>query len=357
MSVQASIVKGIAELLLHHEYVIVPKFGGFVTRLQSAYFNATTQTLYPPAKKVSFNAQLKQNDGMLECWLQEQLSCTREEAGKELDLFSEYCHSILQIKKRLVFDTIGFFYLNFDGQLCFEPQAQHNFNLDSYGLSPVITNELQISMPKKETEFKDRVGVESFVSPENTGITTTIRPIKQYRKYALPTIAGLLLFGTMAWLISTNPVQQSLTAGFWNKSISTYKPITYPILKGIVVSNEAPTFVTNAEGYASLNIKDKTLVVNVAAEKTSTTQKTISSQNFKNSPFKIVVGCFSVANNATRLVKRLQDQHFKAFISGTNAKGMQIVSCGGYTTKEEALEQLPLVKNTCPNAWIMAAGQ
>ncbi len=355
MSVQASIVKGIAELLLHHEYVIVPKFGGFVTRLQSAYFNASNQTLYPPSKKVSFNAQLKQNDGMLECWLQEQLGCTREEAGKELDLFSEYCASLLQIKKRLVFDNIGFFYLNFDGQLCFEPQAQHNFSLDSYGLSPVITNELVIPATKKETEFKDRVVAEPIILNENKDMPKVVRSSKQLRKYALPTIAGLLLFGTMAWIISTNPVQQSLTAGFWNKSISTYKPITYPVLKGIVVSNESPTFVTNSEGYASLSIEDKTLVVNVAAEKESTSQKVITTRDFKNSPFKIVVGCFSVASNATRLVKRLKDQHFKAYISGTNAKGMQIVSCGGYTTKEEALEQLPLVKNTCPNAWIKAA--
>ncbi|MDI9342032.1 MAG: SPOR domain-containing protein [Sediminibacterium sp.] len=362
MSVQAIIIKGIEELLLHHDYVVVPNFGGFVTRRQPALFNHATQVLFPPSRKVSFNAQLRQNDGMLEYWLQKRLDCTKDKAVSELDQFAEYCHSLLQVKKRLTFGEIGFFYLNFDNVLCFEPSEQTNFNLDVYGLIPLPVSALPVpEQQPKPNIFKDRVPVrENQETPKTADPSPSQRVnASRYRKYAAMAVAGLALIGTMTFLIVSEPVHQALTAGFWGNKTVTYKPVVYSEITPLTTQSPLNTFVTNAEGFSTLNVNDKVLVVNMSPETTSDDIKKqgLTDHSYQNSPYKIVVGCFSIPDNATRLVKRLKAQHFKAFISGINAKGMQIVSCGGYLSKEAALSELPLVKQTCPAAWIMAPEQ
>jgi len=55
----------ISDLLYRHECEITPDFGGFVTNIKSAKINTFSNTFYPPYKQISFNAFLKENDGLL----------------------------------------------------------------------------------------------------------------------------------------------------------------------------------------------------------------------------------------------------------------------------------------------------
>jgi hypothetical protein len=60
-----------------------------------------------------------------------------------------------------------------------------------------------------------------------------------------------------------------------------------------------------------------------------------------------------VENNAERLIKELSGRNISAGISGTNAKGLHIVSCGGFDSKEDAANLLATIKSNYPNAWVM----
>lgn len=53
----------IEKLLLSHDCVIVPGIGGFVTRFEGSYVDG--DEICPPYRSVSFNSQLKDNDGLL----------------------------------------------------------------------------------------------------------------------------------------------------------------------------------------------------------------------------------------------------------------------------------------------------
>ena len=55
----------IGELLLRHNCVIVPSFGGFVAKRASATIDYTTGVMQPPKKSILFNRQLINNDGLL----------------------------------------------------------------------------------------------------------------------------------------------------------------------------------------------------------------------------------------------------------------------------------------------------
>lgn len=54
----------IRELLLDHDCVILPDFGGFIGNYVPAHYDSSNN-FYPPTKQISFNKQLCHNDGLL----------------------------------------------------------------------------------------------------------------------------------------------------------------------------------------------------------------------------------------------------------------------------------------------------
>lgn len=59
------LVKHIEYLLLDNDCVIIPQFGGFVTRHISSQYVEEEQLFLPPIRTVGFNLQLKEDDGLL----------------------------------------------------------------------------------------------------------------------------------------------------------------------------------------------------------------------------------------------------------------------------------------------------
>jgi hypothetical protein len=60
-----------------------------------------------------------------------------------------------------------------------------------------------------------------------------------------------------------------------------------------------------------------------------------------------------VKNNANRLIRQLKSQNIEAVISGQNARGLFVVSVGGFSTETEARNRLTRVKQDLPAAWIL----
>ena len=59
------IITHIERLLLVHDCVIVPKFGGFVLQTVSAVCNGEEHLFSPQRKEIVFNITLQHNDGLL----------------------------------------------------------------------------------------------------------------------------------------------------------------------------------------------------------------------------------------------------------------------------------------------------
>ena len=55
----------IGNLLLQHNCVVVPTFGGFVAQRVPARFDENSSSIHPPKKSVLFNKQLISNHGVL----------------------------------------------------------------------------------------------------------------------------------------------------------------------------------------------------------------------------------------------------------------------------------------------------
>ena len=83
-----TIAKHITELLYHHDCVILPDFGGFISNYHSAKIDTHRKLIHPPTKNVLFNKHVKVNDGLLASKLVKEESISYERAIKELTKFT-----------------------------------------------------------------------------------------------------------------------------------------------------------------------------------------------------------------------------------------------------------------------------
>ena len=124
----------IRELLFSHDCVIVPGFGGFIGNYTPARIDKNTSTFYPPVKKISFNRNLNHNDGLLVGRVSEFSKVNYGDARNIVDEFVTTLRKKLDKGEKVVFDHIGSFTNNPEGNVQFEPESNVNYHLDSYGL-------------------------------------------------------------------------------------------------------------------------------------------------------------------------------------------------------------------------------
>ena len=99
----------IVQLLLSHDCVIVPGFGGFVANYQDAVHNESSHTFYPPSKKIVFNSSLSHNDGLLISSVAEQLGVGYDEAAQLVAQSVDEAWIMLEKGNTLKLEGIGFF--------------------------------------------------------------------------------------------------------------------------------------------------------------------------------------------------------------------------------------------------------
>ena len=124
----------IRELLFGHDCVIVPGFGGFIGNYTPARIDKKSGTFYPPVKQISFNRNLNHNDGLLVGRISGSSGMNYGDSRSMVEEFVSGIRSKLEKGEKVVFDLIGSFVNNQEGNLQFEPDRSSNFHLDSYGL-------------------------------------------------------------------------------------------------------------------------------------------------------------------------------------------------------------------------------
>ena len=349
----------IAELLFKHDCVIVPNFGGFVARNYSSNFNKGSNVLYPQSKHILFNKNLIHNDGLLIFALMQKKDMPVVDATKQIEDYKEYVQSLLSAKKRFELDNIGLLYIDSENTLRFEAKTDVNFLLESFGFEPVIANELVIE-PEKQISIKQFEGRKIVVE-------TIIPKKRSYAKIAtlaigVPVTLAFLLFA--AYSKPMKPLLESSFNPFYSPE-KTYIPNTSKTNKAVFIhSIEKTSLLVDANGFATFKLSESgTILVASINDSTAKTDKTsvtkpiyVSSKNNHayDGKYQVVIGCFGVEENAEKLVKELKLKNVSAGISGVNGKGLHVVSCGGFDSKEEASNLLASVKANFPNAWVMS---
>lgn len=349
------IISLIAELLYKHDCVIVPQFGGFVSGNYSSAFNKGNSLLYPQTKQVLFNKNLVHNDGLLVSSYMEQTGLGYSESERIIVDFKDYLQSILSAKKRFDLTNIGLLYIDHENTLRFEPKTDVNFLLESFGFEPVLTKELLLEPEKPliSKVFEDRKLI----------LDKPVQKRKSYLKVAalavgLPVTAILLLLAA-----SSKPMKPILESSFnpFYTPAKTYSPLKWDHNSVVLSKVTESDLLVDANGYAVFKLSNEShaLVADanealIKADKTNVVKSHVKVK-YKSfdGKYQVVVGCFGVEANAEKLVSELISKNIEAGISGTNAKGLHVVSCGGFENKEQASALLADIKESFPNAWVM----
>ena len=290
----------ISDLLYRYECVIIPGFGGFVSNTISATVNHFTHTFNPPTKKLSFNSQLKHNDGLLANYIATLENISFEEATANIEAKVAGWNLELQ-KNKITLNAIGSLALNREQNIIFEPFEDTNYLASSYGLESLQSPAI------KRLEYQQKI----------TQLETTAhRKSPGYLKYAA-TVAVLLTVGTLSW----NSIQQK-------KAIALEQATQEVISQKI---QEATFIISNPLPEINLDVVKKELP----------------------KKYHLIAGAFGEKANANKKIKQLKRKGFDAKIIGVNKWGLTQVSFDSYTTREEAVKQLKILKkNVDKSAWL-----
>jgi nucleoid DNA-binding protein len=124
----------IRELLFGHDCVIIPGFGAFIGNYNPAWIEKKSGTFHPPVKQISYNRNLIHNDGLLVGRIAGFSGMNYSEAKVIVDEFAGDTRRKLESGEKVVFDHIGSFVNNQEGNVQFEPDRSANYHLDSYGM-------------------------------------------------------------------------------------------------------------------------------------------------------------------------------------------------------------------------------
>lgn len=308
--------KYISELLYRHQCVAVPGFGAFLTETISAELIVGSNSFYPPKKLISFNSNLKNNDGLLANQLAFSEKIGYDQAVYAIDKTVIDWKLALENNNFLELKNIGNLSMNYDKNIVFNPTDNFNYLKTSFGLSAFVSPDV-----KRETA-KQPVFVIEKPEDEEVLKETKIINIDKSSSFSNLKYAAVFLIGCGI----ASPVFLNL---YKEKQAINNMLVQANVQKQVKSKIQEATFVINNP------------LMNVGAN------------NSKN--YHVVAGAFKVEANADKICRQLISKGFKAQKIKQNANGLFPVIYDSYANYGDARNAMLHIqqKNNNPDAWVM----
>jgi len=139
------IEKHIKDLLYRYDCVIIPEFGGLIANPESAKVDLRTNHFTPPGRSISFNGNLKRNDGLLIDRVAEANEASYQVAKETISTFVSGINKDLDEGKSVSLAEVGVFCYDKEQNIQFEPDISAINLLESFGFtsfkSPAISRD------------------------------------------------------------------------------------------------------------------------------------------------------------------------------------------------------------------------
>lgn len=295
----------ISSLLLEHDCVIVPGLGGFVCNYRPSDIHPVRHTISPPSKAISFNRNLRQNDGLLIHHIATTTSATTEQATAMVSDWVSTASGFLKNNEQVVVARVGVLSTDVEGNIHFFPDEGVNYLKSSFGLRTITVPPV---MRGKEISFTEKFRSE-------TKHTVTAR--KPWRVAAA--IALLVMLGVLAQLMYSGKQIASLNlseSGVSNMVNSIFK-IDEPEINP--VSMEETPNTAEAEELISSSVED----LSIAPEETLATSEPAAEQvvlpplnepnpaehfNATEPTYYVMIGAYLEEKNIEAAKQRLQQK-------------------------------------------------
>jgi hypothetical protein len=301
----------ISDLLYRYECVTLPNFGAFLSHPISARINEGTSSFYPPQKQLSFNVQLKSNDGLLASYISDVENISFEVATRKIE------NQVSQLKLRLEkgetveFKHIGELISSDEGSLSFIPSDSLNYMTEAFGLASFVS-------PSVERQAHQEV-VQKLESRGAIALTPKRRKSALYMKYAAIAVLALGLAGSIGsnLYLTQIEVQNNLALDTANTTLDNkIQEATF------VIDNPLPAVMVNLKK--------------------------------QNGNFHIVAGAFRVKANSEKKLQQLKTLGFSARLIGVNSYGLHQVVYESFETRKDAERALFKIRKTQDRAaWLL----
>ncbi|SNY95076.1 SPOR domain-containing protein [Flagellimonas pacifica] len=306
----------IEKLLYDYNCVVVPGFGAFLAHGKSAELDSTTNTLIPPTKTVSFNAQLSKNDGLLVSYIAKEKHLGYEELLEEVENVAQNWKKRLEQGDKIELFGIGKLWLNREHNIQFQPENKINYLTSSFGLSAFAATPIQREVLKEQVEEIEEK-IPFIITPEKRE-QSSFRP---WLKYAAVILLAVSLGST---------------------SYRAYDDL----------QQKQVTVQQNAQQQVSRLIQEATFFESAPLELPALN---ITVNKKKLGKHHVIAGAFRVEQNAEKKVALLKEKGYNAFYLGTNKFGLHQVAYDSFENPKEALKFLRKIKRTVSSdAWLLS---
>ncbi|WP_338646711.1 SPOR domain-containing protein [Flavobacterium sp. KS-LB2] len=304
----------IAQLLYRYQCVTVPGFGAFLTEIQSAKLNESTNSFSPPKKMIAFNANLKNNDGLLANHIALAEKTSYEYAVSKIQYEVFNWKKAFEENELISIKNVGDLRLNADKNIVFTPYDQTNYLTSSFGLAPFVS-----PLVKREIFEKEVAAIEEKATITMVPETRTANP---YLKYAAIFVLGLGLVGSIGY-----PMYQNQIAS-----------------ETMLVETAVQKQVQNKIQQATFFIESPVPAVTLS----------VKSDKEIKMPYHIMAGVYREEKNANKTLRILTRLGYDAKRIAPNKNGYFPVLYGSYATFAEAEKaKKEINEKHNPEAWIL----
>jgi hypothetical protein len=322
------IEKYISELLYRYQCVGVPGFGAFLCEWQSAQVIVGQSSFAPPKKVISFNSNIKNNDGLLANHIALQEKISYEKALNRIQTQVVFWLEKLENKEHLVLENIGEIFSNSENNFVFKPNTAINYLTDSFGLagfnSPEITRANQILTDVTlvtESIIEMPVSIE-----ESTEKDTPVIPINGKNR-------------SSNWLKYAAAVAVFASAGTYGYKMYYDYTINQ---QTIIVEKTVQEKINQRIQEATFVIPNPINAVDLTLEAT------------RNGKYHVIAGAYRSKLNATKAMNDLLSQGFEAHLLTENKYGLIPVAFGSFSNLNEAQNlKIQIKSKDSVDAWLL----
>ena len=324
------IEKYISGLLYRYQCVSIPGFGAFLSEWQSAQIAEGHNSFVPPRKVISFNSNIKTNDGLLANHIALQEKISYESALAKIQTQVVFWLEKLQNKEVLTLENIGEVFSNSENNLVFKPNTSVNYLMDSFGLSgfnsPEIVRENQIQNATETISITQEVVENEILEEEVIESETPVIPLVQSKS-------------NTNWLKYAAAIAVFSTAGTYGYKM--YYDFTID-QKTILVEKSVQEKVNQKLQEATFVLPNPMTAVDLTLEEKP------------NAKYHVVAGAYRSEQNAKKAMKQLLFQGFKARVLEKNKYGLIPVAFGSYSNLNEAQHlKLQIKAKDSIDAWLL----
>lgn len=311
----------IGQLLYRYQCVTVPGFGAFLTEIQSAQLNESTNSFYPPKKLVSFNSHIKNNDGLMANHIAHAEKTSYGFAVSAIAFEVLNWQKTLEENGTIFLKGIGEIRFNSENNIIFTPNDQTNYLATSFGLSPFVSPLVKKEIFEKKIEQISEKQIELAYDGDEE------KSSNPFLKYAAILVLGLGITGSIGYPLYQNQIDS----------------------KTLVVESAVQKKVQNKIQEATFFIQNPLPPVTLSVDSAK-----VESPETKLMPYHIMAGAFRSEANAQKAYNQLIKDGYQARMLGENKHGLFPVLYGSYATMAEATKaQKEIQKGENPDAWIL----